>query len=316
MGRTQVLNVTDKAARARQRKVIGHLRDNQIVKGTLKRYSKAVLLFLTWVETHTSYPASESALDELLCTFAEELWQEGESRSILGDVLSGLGFYFVSLKGRLKAAWRLYGTWGKLELPVRAVPFTIKILRGCCGLALEKQDIRLASALWLGFQALLRTGELVKLTMSDIEIFSARNAGCVRLGLTKGGRRRGETESVYITDVPLLALLSYVKEQYGPGTPLVSNAKAFRIQFANLLRQLHLDGMGFLPYSLRRGGASHLFLQTGDMSIVQARGRWQNLATAKLYVDECVAVSREFSLTAQTEETLSKHEQVLRSYFM
>eukprot|EP00973_Karenia_brevis_P032367 4461584-Karenia_brevis.AAC.1 len=44
-----------------------------------------------------------------------------------------------------------------------------------------------------------------------------------------------------------------------------------------------------MPYSLRRGGASHLFLRTGNMHVVQSRGRWQNLQTAKIYVDECVS---------------------------
>eukprot|EP00973_Karenia_brevis_P017729 2436550-Karenia_brevis.AAC.1 len=47
--RIQVLNVADKQTRAKQRALVGKLRDHRIQTSTLKRYNAALLLFLTWL---------------------------------------------------------------------------------------------------------------------------------------------------------------------------------------------------------------------------------------------------------------------------
>ena len=43
------------------------------------------------------------------------------------------------------------------------------------------------------------------------------------------------------------------------------------------------------PYSLRRGGATHHFAQIGNMQAACEKGRWRQVATARLYIDEAAA---------------------------
>ena len=150
--------------------------------------------YFNWLERTTAdYPRTYELLDESLSQYAEALWQDGESRNYLSDVLSAMGFHYPMSKGRLRDAWKQNETWNRLELPARATPFTLRILRAACGCAIVQGKWNVAAGLWLGFQGLLRTGELTRLCMNDIEIYSDKQKGIVRLGYTKSGKRRGET---------------------------------------------------------------------------------------------------------------------------
>eukprot|EP00973_Karenia_brevis_P021331 2932650-Karenia_brevis.AAC.1 len=101
----------------------------------------------------------------------------------------------------------------------------------------------------------------------------------------------------------------FLKQKSEVGKSLLVNDKTFRARFAETIAELGLSGHGFLPYSLRRGGASFLYLRTGNLSLVQQRGRWQNLQNAEIYVDECVAVSHELRLDNPVQVRLKHHEE-------
>eukprot|EP00973_Karenia_brevis_P063323 8802655-Karenia_brevis.AAC.1 len=124
------LNVADKRARAKQRARLGKLQDNRVQASTTLRYDAAVLRFLNWLGS--DIPATTEALDECLSNYAEQLWEDGEGRNLLGDALSGLSHHFSSLKGKLAEAWRQCNVWGKLEFLARATPISIRILRAAC----------------------------------------------------------------------------------------------------------------------------------------------------------------------------------------
>lgn len=63
-------------------------------------------------------------------------------------------------------------------------------------------------------------------------------------------------------------------------------AARFRKIFNIYLVLMGLSSRLFKPYSLRRGGATHLFHISGAYSVVEAKGRWASSRTAKLYIDE------------------------------
>ena len=260
-------------------------------------------------------PDDVDILDTFLNEYAKVLWQEGESRSGLGDTLSGLTNYLKFLRGKLPDAWAQHSTWKKLELPARATPFTKNLLFAAVGVALSQNDVRMAAGLWLGFQGLLRTGELLGLLKNDIAIFADKNLVVISLGYTKGGKRRGEKEEMLVADADLVALLGIACENLKPGDRFLPQEKFFRQRFTGIIAELGLKRCGFLPYSLRRGGASTLFLETGDWQAVQARGRWQNISTAKMYVNECVAMVREFSLSPLQAQRMKRWSQLAVGYF-
>jgi hypothetical protein len=58
--------------------------------------------------------------------------------------------------------------------------------------------------------------------------------------------------------------------------------------------------IAFQGYSLRRGGATHLYLLSRNLSLVTIRGRWQNQATARIYIHE--------GASEKTRLNLAEHE--------
>ena len=135
---------------------------------TLKRYENAVGLFFAWTEAvFGELPNDAGTLDAVLAEYAEALWQEGESRYLLADALSGLSHFIKMLKTCLPDSWAQHDTWGTLEPSQRATPLTLPILLAMVGVALSRQEHDMAAGLLLAFQALLRTGEVMGLVKSN-----------------------------------------------------------------------------------------------------------------------------------------------------
>ena len=87
------------------------------------------------------------------------------------------------------------------------------------------------------------------------------------LGLTKGGQRQGALESAALgVEGPLRLLWKWEK-----------TCKALR------------------PYSLRRGGATHWF-RHGSLDKLMLQGRWAVPKTAKVYINEGLAILAEIDV--------------------
>jgi hypothetical protein len=67
----------------------------------------------------------------------------------------------------------------------------------------------------------------------------------------------------------------------------------FRLEFNQLVQEEGLNEV-FTPYSLRRGGATHLYQCCRNLSILTTRGRWQSSSTARLYLSEAQAETQRF----------------------
>ena len=70
-------------------------------------------------------PASMADFDLVLCDYIDMCWCEGEVKSHIGDLLSGLGHFVPALRNQMPGAWRLHAKWGRLELPERAWSLTL-----------------------------------------------------------------------------------------------------------------------------------------------------------------------------------------------
>ena len=113
--------------------------------------------------------------------------------------------------------------------------------------------------------------------------------GTLDLPDTKTTFRKGTKESVTLTDDALVMFLAMLVSDRQPGDKLYSNGPAlFRRRFSQLVQALSLQNVYLLPYSLRRGGATHYFLETGSLDLTAVRGRWQNIKTCRIYIDEAL----------------------------
>lgn len=294
-----------RAERKRQRKNVD-LEDASLTEQTRTRYYNALRKMMPSL-THIY---SFEVLDEKVCKWIRTMWRKGEPLLTIGDALSALHFFQPGTKRQIPHAWKLFATWRKIEVPARAPPLTQQLVRGMSALALHRKQLSMATCLLLGFHALLRTGELLKVRGTDLII--GKNHGLLRLELTKTGRRHSVSEAISLQDDLVLTLLQTLLDIRKSQNCLESclwdqSHQSFRQQFKKLTNDFGLAHLGFRPYSLRRGGATAFFQATLSMEATLLRGRWESTRVAKLYINDGLSFLPSLKTTQTTTKMLRKH---------
>ena len=291
------LEGTTQAARKRQRQSLGTLQDLTVQPATKQRYNKAIDGFLAFLQKNNlQLPRQRAILDPLLCKYLEYLWAEGYGRALASDTVAGLQDFDVRLKGQLQGAWRLLRTWSQNEIPCRAPPLPAHVLHAMVGWSFFHQHVTFGISLLLGYYGMLRTGEILGLRSSQILCSNKESTIVMSLGLTKGGKRQGAAESAVIGYDKVVHLVRQWKHLAVDSTPLAHSPGNWRSKFNEALTALKLDGFGFRPYSLRRGGATWWFAHHHSLDKILVQGRWQAPKTARIYINEGISILAELSL--------------------
>ena len=271
-----------KTERKQQRKNV-RLWDAGITKRTQARYFNALsklLPVLTGIFTALD-------LDDKVSNWIETAWEDGEALHLVSDALCGLHHYEGWTKGMIPMSWKLFQIWKKLEAPDRAPPLTADILYAWGNYAIEHNQVLLGALLCLGFFALLRTGEI--LALRPIDVLVGDTKAILSLQHTKSGQRDNVGEMVMVDDFLTVELLrtamSLHKRSMSDKVPLWPySAEAFRRHFRKYCDKFDLSQHKFRPYSLRRGGATHLFQCSGSMELALLKGRWTSSRVARIYI--------------------------------
>ena len=64
----------------------------------------------------------------------------------------------------------------------------------------------------------------------------------------------------------------------------------FRKYFSRFLSFFSLGDEGFTLHSLRRGGATHFFRATGNLSATLERGRWLSVSSGRMHITEGMSI--------------------------
>lgn len=295
MGKRRIIEGNSQEARKMRRQELGPLKSLIIKPATLERYRRAADHFFAHLRRQREpIPQTPEIMDIVLSEYIGELWEEGHSKSLAGDTISGLQHHQPSLKGELKTSWRYLKAWQQAEVPARAPPFSLQTLAIFCGWA-HQQNPHWALALQLGFHALLRTGELLQLQAKDCTV--QQDHIHLFLGQTKTSFRNANVDSVHFRHHQLALLLDAWKNSVRKNGYLVDCSNtAFRTWFARGLRDTSLDHIGYKPYSLRRGGATHVFTESHSYSTVTQQGRWSSQQTVRVYIADSLALLNDLNL--------------------
>ena len=299
----QIVESQDKEVRKERRAALGTLRSLLIKPTTVDRYRKAFESFLRFLTTQKlSLSLSRASLDRQLEDYIEHLWHEGEGIALAGDTISAIQHYQPSCKRNLPGAWRLLKAWQLRELPARAPPFTLTTLHVLLGYMLQSHP-QLALGIHVAFRCLLRTGELLALQARDIVITPKSPTAVLYLGLTKTGARNPHAGTVSLQDTTLVRQLSKWKKSTKPDSYLIPvSSSHFRSVFKAALDATSLSSFKFKPYSLRRGGATDLWLTSRNYSLVAHTGRWSSERTLKVYIQDSIALLTELTFTPTPDQ--------------
>ena len=297
MPKRQVLGRRGQSERKKERQALGSLQNLVVAKATQQRYLEAVSRFLLFLKFHSyGYPSSYSLLDSRVSEFIESLWHNGDPKSFASDCLSGLGHFVPQCKRCLVGSWRLHGSWTRAELPARAPPFVPIIVYALAQAAYDKGWQDLSILLLLGFDRYARSGELFFARRGDFTWNASKTRAVLSLPLTKSGQRVGAHESLVIDDPWLVTALANYMHSLAPGDYLRTVSPGLmRTRLKALLREVNCSEE-YQWYSLRRGGATHAFRLSNDLSKVCFVGRWNSIKTARIYLTDALAQLTEIQL--------------------
>ena len=277
-----------------------------------RRYLSAVALLLPCLQSCTH----AEQLDALCEEWVEYQWEKGTPLGTIGDALSGLHFYWPQAKGWLRGAWKLFKNWRRIEAPVRAPPLPLRICQALVGVFLELQHIHMCFLVALGFHAYLRTGELLRLRFGDVS--ADLRQGVVTVRASKSGLRFNIDEAVTLTDRTILSFWQQLLHTRPDPTAFIwsRGARAFRAAFYQGLAVLDVSALQFQPYSLRRGGATHHFLQKRTVDSILIRGRWRSLSVARLYLEDGLATLQQLQMSPRATALVSRFASPFHSTFL
>ena len=305
----------DAAQRQQFRRQLGTLQSNVIKKITLSRYAQHFNKFCDFLQTFsTTWPVEADEYDSHLTDYLELLWDTGEPKTMAAYTLAAIHHYIPTLKRKLPRAWRLKNIWDRLELPCQAWPLSQEHMFGIAGWFFSRNQPHMASACIIGFAGLLRTGELLQLKVADV--VNTPEGVVLHLGETKTAKRKMMIdETVVISDTLSILLLSRLICNKQPGDFAFQHSpQRFRTNWNLMKSNLGLSSYKILPYSLRRGGATWYFHQTGSFSRTLVKGRWEHVKTCKMYINQAQLALNQISLPTQSLLTIKQLEQHLRPH--
>ena len=294
---TKHLEARTKEERIKVRKNLGKFKELTVQPQTRRRYEAARQQFYYFLRSNKlSIPSQVHGLTSLLGEYLVHLWCTGEGRGKAADTLAVVQDLQPHTKRGLLLSWRLLKTWQVNGRPCRAPPLPEICLQAMVGWAIFKNEFSFALSLMLGFYGLLRTGELLDVKAGHGFLESSKKPAVVSLGLTKGGKRMGATESVSISVELVLLWLKAWKQKAPVHANLCDIPARWRSMFVSCIQALGLESLQFRPYSLRRGGATHWFSKHGSLDRVIALGRWQVHGTARIYINEGLSAIAEIAI--------------------
>lgn len=251
---------------------------------TVDRYRKAVLQFLDWCDSYNLDPSSPLLLDDAITNFIHFLYESGRGKALAQSVLYGIHFYIPQWKQLLPLAAKAITGWDKRSPSQSYPPLTWDLAVLIAVRLARSASFAMGVGLLLAFDCFLRLNELTAISSFDISDTSEARLGSqfqgmhIRLAATKTGRE----QSVRVNDPAVESLVRQLLHSRRR-KPFPFSAEEFRRCFHRACDGLHLPP-GFVPHSLRHGGATMWFLQGRSMEDIMHRGRWSSSKTARRYV--------------------------------
>ena len=282
-----------------------HLRYVGLQPRTLRAYRLALDRFLRFTHQKNLACWKSSALDQALAEFINDSFQEGDPLTYAGHLLSAIKRFHPELKLKLPRASQYYRNWVKAYKPTRAIPASWELVEAMIGVAYYLSLPRFALLLALGFHCMLRTSEMLQLTAAHVRVHPSGTSLSVILPQSKTSE--GNPQVLLVDDPTIVQMAASTLRSRSKTALLWSrNPSCFRDTFDTILVQLGFKPKTYLPYSLRRGGATWFYQFTLSLDATVLRGRWSCAKTARQYIDEGTAQLAHLSWTSKQVKRVRK----------
>ena len=277
---------------------------------TINLYRKAVYSFLEWTSSHHVRIMSLQQLDMVLNEYVVHLWSTGKGKQAAVTAVYGVRMYIAEAADHLPNAIKSLRGWGRLHKTTSYPPMSwdMCVLISC-------QLTR--AGYWhhgvgclLAFTCYLRVGELCGIQHGDVADIGDPRMGrnntcmCIRLAHTKTGSNKWVTVRHPVVAQLMRSLLSSSRPGNYPLFPF--SPSHFRSMLHAACEALGIDHVGYVPHSLRHGGATHDHIMGVPMEDILLRGRWASNATARMYIQTGKAMLLSQSIPASVLRTAAR----------
>ena len=311
--------------------------DVGFTQATSSRMDACLLGFRQWVDEQfpeafgdiCKYPHAAALA---LRAYGVFLYEGGYPRYMLTYAITALQDAFPHFRGHLQPAWQIDKKWQSAEpgecRPVISAP----IMQAMVAVGLAWHWRYWVAVSMIGFLGMLHPSEFLNLTRQDIilpkDAMISQQFIYVHLRNPKTARF-ARKQHVKVEDPLVVGFLDALYGGWGFSSRLYpGTASTYRRQWNAILDRIGVPHgraqKGATPAVLRGSGATHLYLATEDVQLVQWRGRWTKLKTVEFYLQEVAAqlmlhrldvLSRERvkTLAGFSRAVLSWHTAVLSS---
>ena len=272
------------------------------------------------LDTLAAHPkTADAVLGEYVMRRFDEKVKSGLSK--VKHALLGLQHVYPRLRGRLVTAWSNLKTWeeqrvSKLRppLPIPVWIFALGLARAHAKVEKHQSEARVweifSVLLEIGLLCMLRPGELLRLTHSDISLpgsfVMSKKHAALRVTSPKNRRQFGEHQFVLLKNQNTIAWLEkvHIEGLDDPIWPL--SVRAFGIRFKQLMKELSVETLKFSPASLRPGGATLYYNQNVPISTLRFMGRWTVEKSLEHYIQLAMATQIMNKLDSRSIARLKK----------
>ena len=224
------------------------------------------------------------------------------------------------LQGELPRTWHALKSWHMARPWKPRIPIAVEAIKYLFlyGLNLwitePKESVGLSSFLvgllmWLGFEGLLRPGEIFGLRMSDVRVLTAANHMMIIIAMRKPKTRShmGRIQFALVRNEALARWILWFQTLVGqPEKPFwPRTATRFRALLKTMLVRLGLGKLGYTVASCRSGGATFRFMSGESVERLQFQGRWASSSSLKCYMQESMAWLCWASLSPELERHIN-----------
>jgi len=269
-----------------------------VAPSTLSTYLRAVNFFLSWVRARYRWPSrsrpsgdrllSTSAadlygFDVLLHSFVDYCYRHGLSLSLATNVRHGVAFFVPRCRDLPLTDQALRG-WRRLQPSVSYPPLSWELSVVIAAQLLFRSRLpRFALGVLLAFDCYLRLSELVSLRKCDFSFALAGSS--LKVGIRLRDTKTGPNKFVTVSRLAISRLLkSFLAKLQPEDLVFPFSGDVFRARFHSALDSLGLRAFGFVPHSLRHGGATHDYACGESLDYVMGRGRWAVSKSARTYI--------------------------------
>jgi len=265
----------------------------------------------------TAWWRCEAATNQLLCEFIEHSRAIGRPIAYARHAILGVQTCHKHLRGHLYRAWQCLKSWQQ-TIPLNSrPPITVDLVRAIFAMSIAEalaassgalEMVSFAVLVRVGFECLLRSGEIVKLLVGDIRLPQSRyepRVAVVTLRDPKNRAAMGRFQFAMIRDTALVDWLIWITAGLGPHVRLwPGSAAKFGKTFKRIQARLGLERLGLTPGSLRPGGATKAFLEGMPIASLKYLGRWKVESSLEVYVQEAMAHLKTCTLSDNEHESL------------